>query len=144
MEAIGVAASFAGLISLTEMVVLRASRYCSLVRSARSDIRELLFELQSLCGVLKSLEILAKCLEEDDRSYGKNNLPRLDHFQTCRQNLDTLKKSLSKMDLDSAKGLPAAKIKLLWPFKVTEMTELLDKIGRNKKDLSDALTADGM
>jgi hypothetical protein len=71
-------------------------------------------------------------------------LPQLDHFQTCRQNLDLLSRSLNKFDLDSAKPLASAKIKLLWPFKSTETKEIIEKIGRNKRDLADALTADGL
>jgi hypothetical protein len=46
--------------------------------------------------------------------------------------------------LDSAKPLASAKIKLLWPFKSTETKEIIEKIGRNKRDLADALTADGL
>jgi len=46
--------------------------------------------------------------------------------------------------MDSAKPLAVAKMKLLWPFKVTETKELLEKISRNRRDLSDALTADGL
>jgi hypothetical protein len=62
----------------------------------------------------------------------------MDHFQTCRQNLDYLKKSLAKLDVDSTS------VKLAWPFKSSETKELIDKIARNKRDLSDALTADGL
>jgi hypothetical protein len=48
------------------------------------------------------------------------------------------------LDLDSPKPLASAKIKLLWPFKATETKEIIAKIGRNKRDLADALTADGL
>jgi len=71
-------------------------------------------------------------------------IPQLDHFQTCRKNLDHLKRSLAKMDLDSMKPMAAAKAKLMWPFKVAETKDLVAKIERNKRDLSDALTADGL
>lgn len=145
MEALGVASSIAGLISLTEVIVFKTSKYCLLVKGARSDIRDLLAEVQSLYGVLSRLKLLATCLEDDEPYYAKSkNIPRLDHFQTCRQNLDLLKKSLGQMDLDNAKGWAAAKIKLLWPFKVDETKELLEKIGRNKRDLSEALMAEGI
>jgi hypothetical protein len=58
--------------------------------------------------------------------------------------LDFLSKSLIKIDLDSVAPLAAAKAKLLWPFKASETKDLIDKITRNKRDLSDALTADGL
>ena len=56
------------------------------------------------------------------------------------KNLDYLKKSLSKLDLDSVTKLTVLKIKLLWPFKATETKELVERIARNKRDLADALT----
>lgn len=52
--------------------------------------------------------------------------------------------ALGKLDLDSMKPLAATKAKLLWPFKAAETRDLVAKIGRNKRDLSDALTADGL
>ena len=55
-----------------------------------------------------------------------------------------MKKSLSKLDLDSVTKLTVLKIKLLWPFKATETKELVDRMARNKRDLADALTADGL
>lgn len=75
---------------------------------------------------------------------GDKKIPQLEHFQTCRKNLDHLKRSLAKMDLDSMKPLAATKAKLMWPFKSVETKDLVAKIERNKRDLSDALTADGL
>ena len=74
-EALGVASSIAGLISLAEVIVFKASRYCSFVKSARSDIRELLIEVQSLYGVLNSLKLLATCLEHGHPSSGTSEAP---------------------------------------------------------------------
>lgn len=66
------------------------------------------------------------------------------HFQTCRKNLDFLTKSLSKFDLDQFKILAGTRVSLKWPFKAHEVRDLVEKIARNKSDLSDALTADGL
>jgi len=71
MEALGIASSIAGLISLAEVIVVKVSRYCSSVKSARSDIKELITEVQSLYGVLNSLKLLATCLEQDEPALGK-------------------------------------------------------------------------
>ena len=71
-------------------------------------------------------------------------MPASDSFSTCRQNLHSLKKALNELDLDSAKPMAAVKIKLTWPFKVAETKDLMEKIARNKRDLSDALSADGL
>jgi hypothetical protein len=68
----------------------------------------------------------------------------MDRFHTCRENLDQLKRILGKFDLDSTKPLTRVRMKLLWPLKSTETKELVEKIARNKRDLSDALTADGL
>ena len=71
MEALGVASSIAGLVTLAEVVVVKVSRYCMRVKDARSDVKELLSEIQSLYGVLNSLKVLAACLEEGSNERGE-------------------------------------------------------------------------
>jgi hypothetical protein len=107
--------------------------------------------------VLNRLKLLEKRLEKEqsaggfqaqhDTAYSNSKFifstdsdlfRNLDDCQTCRKNLDHLKKSLDKLDSDSVKT------KLLWPLKASETKELIEKIARNKRDLSDALTADGL
>lgn len=146
MEAIGVASSIAGLVSLADLIVLKISRFYSLAKGAQNEIKELLLEVQSLYGVLNSLWLLARCLEQnhDASDNDPSSAPRMEHFQTCRKNLDFLTKSLSKFDLDQTKILAATRVKLQWPFKAHEIRDLVVKIARNKSDLSDALTADGL
>ena len=63
---------------------------------------------------------------------------RLDNFQACWKNLLYLKTALVTRDVESKTE------KLIWPFKTTETKELVLKIGRNRDDLSTALTADGL
>jgi len=57
MEALGVASSIAGLIGLAELVVFKGSKYAYGVKNARSDIRDLFLEVQSLYGVLNRLKL---------------------------------------------------------------------------------------
>lgn len=71
MEALGVASSIAGLISLADVIAFKISKYYTLVKSAQSDIRQLLLEVQSLYGVLNSLKLLAQCLEDAQPSPGR-------------------------------------------------------------------------
>jgi hypothetical protein len=68
----------------------------------------------------------------------------MDRFHTCRANLYHLKRILEKFDLDSSKPLDRVRAKLMWPMKSTETKELIEKIARNKRDLADALTSDGL
>jgi len=72
MEALGVASSIAGLVSLADVIAFKVSRYYSLAKGAHSDIKELLVEIQSLYGVLNSLKLLATCLEVDQPTSGKS------------------------------------------------------------------------
>jgi hypothetical protein len=163
MEALGVASSIAGLISLADVIAFKISKYYSLVKGAQSEIRQLLLEVQSLYGVLNSLKLLAQCLEDAQpsqsmfcdpplnlfvRANGEfeaiAHVAHMDHFQTCRHNLDHLKRSLNKLELDPSKPIEVVKTKLLWPFKAAETKELVQKISRNKSDLTEALTADGL
>lgn len=89
MEAIGVASSIAGLVSLADVIVLKISKFYSLAKSARSEIKELLFEVQSLYGVLQSLWLLARCIEQNHDPLEENgpNTPRMERFQTCQKKL---------------------------------------------------------
>ncbi|TVY94528.1 hypothetical protein LAWI1_G000214 [Lachnellula willkommii] len=102
MEALGVASGIAGLIGLAEMVAFKGSKYAYGVKSAGPDIKNLFLEVQSLYGVLNRLKLLEKCLDEE-RSADTDHFHNLEHFQTCRRNLDHLKKSLDKLDSDSVK-----------------------------------------
>lgn len=70
MEVLGIASSIAGLISLADVIAFKVSRYYTLVKGTRSDIKDLLIEVQSLYGVLNSLKLLATCLEDDQQSSG--------------------------------------------------------------------------
>jgi hypothetical protein len=70
MEVLGLASSIAGLISLTDVLAFKISKYYSLVKGAQSDIKDLLMEVQSLYGVLNSLKLLATCLEGDKLATG--------------------------------------------------------------------------
>lgn len=76
MEALGVASSIAGLISLADVIAFKVSKYYTLVKGAQSDIKALLIEVQSLYGVLNSLKLLATCLEDGQQPLGRSNTPQ--------------------------------------------------------------------
>ncbi len=67
MEALGVAGSIAGLVSLAEVIAIKVSKYYTLMKGARSDIKALLTEIESLYAVLNSLRLLATCLEHGEQ-----------------------------------------------------------------------------
>lgn len=73
MEAMGIANSLAGLVSLADVISFKISRFYTLAKRAHSDIKALLVEMQSLYGVLNSLRLLASCLEAEQPppAYGK-------------------------------------------------------------------------
>jgi len=160
MEALGVASSIAGLVTLAEVIVIKISRYYAHVKHARSDVKELLSEVQSLYGVLASLKVLAACLEDEDDESSKtmtgesdsqdsesgstHKFSNLGHFQTCRNNLDILKKALGKIDDDFGARFSGLKARLHWPLQASETKAIIEKVAKSKRALSDALTADGL
>lgn len=90
MEALGVASSIAGLVSLADVIAFKISRFYTLAKGAHSDIKALLIEIQSLYGVLNSLKLLASCLEaENPPPYGKFESPNL----TMRSRVDSMNSS---------------------------------------------------
>lgn len=68
--ALEAAAGIAGLVALAELVLNRGYKYYSAVKGAVPEIKDLLVEVNSLYGVLRSLDLLMKQLEgeNDDKS----------------------------------------------------------------------------
>ncbi|KAL3428453.1 ankyrin repeat protein [Phlyctema vagabunda] len=139
-EALGIASGIAGLISLTEIIVFRLSKYCSKTKDARTDVEDLSNRVKTFHIVLSKLKILAGCLEnnEDDYTTDPHTLPDFTLCRTDIRGLSELTKRLDNLKVDTIKG------KLLWPFKEGEITVYANKIAEHTTMLSNALTADGI
>jgi hypothetical protein len=144
-EALGVAASIAGIISLADTVFRYVYKYCRKAKDANSDIQALGDEVNSLSAVLRNLEALAAELEaEGDRFDPALRNPYLNH---CKATLDRLEKRVKRgLDNFTAKSSKFDGLvrQLKWPYSASETKEVLDELSRHKQTIIAALSGDTM
>lgn len=135
MDGLSIAASIAGLITLTDTVFLRLMKYVRSVKDAAKEIEDLAKEINTLGGALHSLSTLAQCFGEESDD---NRTFRIHHIEACNDILTTMHKKLKKFDSDSL--VKRAK----WPFSSTRVNELLAELSRHKQNVNLALTANSL
>ncbi|KAI0882303.1 ankyrin [Annulohypoxylon maeteangense] len=134
-EPLSIAASIAGLITLTDTVVLRLMKYVRSVKNAAKEVEELAKEINMLGGALHSLSTLAQCFGDENVD---NRAFRMYHIEACNDILASIHKKLKKFDSDSLTK------KAKWPFSSTRVAELLDELSKHKQSVNLALTAKSM
>ncbi|THV48988.1 hypothetical protein BGAL_0217g00130 [Botrytis galanthina] len=137
-EAIGVASSIAGLVSLADTVVRLCYKYIRDVKDAERSVQNLVKEVNNLSGVLHSLENVAQALEAQDTSVHSSS--KIKHLYSCQITLEKMTEQLQK-------AIPEVKStsqKLKWPFKKAVTSELLDEIQSHKLTMNMALNTQQM
>ncbi|KAK5111606.1 hypothetical protein LTR85_011835 [Meristemomyces frigidus] len=137
-EALGVAASVAGLITLAEVVIAGTYRTYVACKNARTDAQRLLEEIQSLIGVLKSLQVLSG--QYGDKAM-RTRIPT-DAIHRCQETLTQLREKLMKAEPGSVMSLKKVERTLRWPMMATKMKEKLEEIGRHKTTFGLAVSLD--
>ncbi|KAF7891829.1 hypothetical protein EAF00_008131 [Botryotinia globosa] len=135
-EALGIASSIAGLVSLADTVVRLGYKYIRDVKDAERSLQNLVKEVNSLSGVLHSLENVAQALEAQDTS--GHNSSKIKHLYSCQVTLEKMTDQLQK-------AIPEVKStsqKLKWPFKkaVTSESTLIEILA-NQEQLIKGVTA---
>lgn len=143
-DPVSVSASIAGLVTLADIVFIRAVKYIKSAKGARDEVKSLCDSLQSLSGALHGLSLFAARLdaESDADDYPTDYRPRLIH--SCTQLLGEIRKKLEKHD-PSEPGLSRAHSalrQLKWPFATQQVKDILEKIEQHKSALALALSAD--
>lgn len=143
-DPLSVSASIAGLVTLADIVFIRAVKYIKAAKGATDEVKSLCDSLQSLSGALHGLSLFAARLdaESDANDYPTDYRPRL--VQSCTQLLGEIRKKLEKHD-PSEPGLSRAHSalrQLKWPFASYEVKDILEKIEQHKSALVLALSAD--
>ncbi|KAH7196516.1 uncharacterized protein B0J16DRAFT_390429 [Fusarium flagelliforme] len=143
-EPVSIAASIAGIISLTDTVFRYAFRYSRSVAGAKEDIQRLSEEINSLSAVLRILRALACDLQAQGQEF--DCALRVDLLAECERTFEKLKKRLNKAgdDLSGPSKLQALARQLKWPFSASETKELLADVSRYKNTISLAASADSM
>lgn len=141
-DPLSVSASIAGLVHVAGAVFQRSFTYVKTVRSAPKEVSKLKSEIGGLYGVLTSLSLLIRQLEEEEF----DPTIQADHLHSCYQTLEKVQAMLDKYKSVSGQSqtLEAVKAKLKWPFAVSDVEDLIHEIQRHKSTLSLALAAEGM
>ncbi|KAF5679171.1 hypothetical protein FHETE_912 [Fusarium heterosporum] len=141
-EAIGLAASIAGLVQLTGSVFKIVTKFCREAKDAPSKAQELATQTRELAGIFENLRLLASSLEI------RNTSPSLktQHLDSCQRTLDEINITLDKAqaDFDSGKSAKRFARRLKWPFSLSETKDLASDLTNHRATLQLALSADSM
>ncbi|PQE30282.1 ankyrin repeat protein [Rutstroemia sp. NJR-2017a WRK4] len=134
-EALGVAASVAGLVSLADTVVRLGFKYFKEVKNAPESIEKLIRETNNLAGVLHSLKNVVEILEA---KYQSDASVQIHQINACQKTLDAIETRLSKF----LNTMPPNKFK--WPFEKSAVEGLIHDIEGHKTSMAIAMDAKEM
>ncbi|KPM44161.1 hypothetical protein AK830_g2367 [Neonectria ditissima] len=141
-EAIGLAASIAGLVQLTGAVFKLVTKFCKEARDAPAKVQDLATQTRDLAGVLENLRLLASSLEITD----SNPSLKLQHLDSCAETLGAISSKLVKAqeDFDSGKAAKRLSRRLKWPFSLSDTKDLVANLASQREILQLALSTDSM
>ncbi|KAJ4263529.1 hypothetical protein NW762_006348 [Fusarium torreyae] len=142
-DPLSLAASIAGIISLTDTVFRYAFRYSRTALGAKEEVQQLSEEINSFAGVLRSLHALACHFEAEGQEF-KSAL-RVEHLSQCERTFEKIERKVKKAaDKFNSSRLQGLAQQMKWPYSVSETKELLADISRYKDTISLAASADNM
>lgn len=140
-EVLGLAASVAGLLSLADIVVGRGYKFIKAVKDADATVKSLVMEVNTLSGILHSLNNTIQLLKEDEKDTSFDPTIQVHYIEACYQTLTQIHRNLEAT-------LPASPIntrhKICWPLKQPQTQELLRDMERHKSTMSLAMNATEM
>ncbi|KAI6765521.1 hypothetical protein HG530_006591 [Fusarium avenaceum] len=141
MEAVSLAASIAGLVTLADLVFRAAVKYHKSVKDAPKEVKALVDEVKDLSVLLHNLSLVEYGLatQPDPAAQANTRPPKPLHLQQCQNLLRRLQSGLP--DLETGSGLQKLQGRLKWPFSISDTKEMLQAIGRHKQTINIALTA---
>lgn len=141
-EAVGLAASIAGLVQLTGSVFKQVNKFCKEAKDAPSKAQELATQTRDLAGIFENLRLLASALE--DR--GSNSVLKPQHLESCEKTLQEINGKLHKAlsGFDIGKSARRFVRRLKWPFSLEETKDLVADLANHRANLHLALSADSM
>ncbi|KAF9767498.1 hypothetical protein IL306_015319 [Fusarium sp. DS 682] len=133
-EAIGLAASIAGLVQLTGTVFKHVTKFCKEAKDAT--------QARELAGIFENLRLLATALEDKQ----SNSALKPEHLDSCQKTLHEINNRLVKAHSDFNSGKPAKRFarRLKWPFSLQETKDLVGELANHRSNLHLALSADSM
>lgn len=139
-EAIGAAAAILQLLQATAEVLEAGYSYVRKVSKAPSEIRSLLSAVSAIDTLLDQLQNLSA--NNGDGKHVLSLLVRGEHLKSCQETLDEANKAINKCISVEGERIKNASRRLTWPFKEGHIQELLARLERHRKHLTDAVTLD--
>jgi len=140
MDGLSIAASIAGIASLTLEVTHILYKYYSDVESAPKDIESLKREAEALSKVLKQLEIFLNREGVKGNSFDQTASVLASTLKDCRTTLDNLEKGLTRSIKES---FPKVFGRLMWPFRKDQVEKMVDSLRRYNQIFQFSLTVEG-
>ncbi|KAL1592698.1 hypothetical protein SLS60_011114 [Paraconiothyrium brasiliense] len=138
-DPLSVAASIAGLASLSDLLFRKLFHYVKSVASAEKEVVDLKKEIALLTGVLHNLVLIARDLEADSTvSYTL----RPEHVNSCLALLHRLDDELGKIGIKGPGKISKHLQKLAWPFKNIKVRDYIEDVRQQRDTLNAALNAD--
>ncbi|KAH7410647.1 hypothetical protein BKA64DRAFT_358929 [Cadophora sp. MPI-SDFR-AT-0126] len=137
-EALGVAASVSGLITLADIVVRRGYAFINNVNDAGETVQKLILEVNLLFGILHSLKVVVDRLEATSK---RNPAQEMHWIEPCYQTLEKIRGHLQKAMVGDCMTRTE---KLKWPLRNSATREILGEVERHKLTITMALSAKEM
>lgn len=141
-DPLSISASISGLVTLADITFRRTYKYVKAVKRAPKEISALSTEIGALYGVLSNLYLVCRQLEHEQA----DSTTRIHHIHSCYQTLEYIRSILDRDNTSSLRGEPLENLKrnLKWPFRSSEVKDLIVEIERHKTTLGLALNVDCM
>lgn len=138
MDPLSIAASVAGLVSLTLEVSRTVGTYCKSVKNTRKDVQDTAQELASMYEILHQLDELLRSQQLKTKIDSNSVLAKA--ITVCG---NSIKKISSKIQTLESDGLARVWEKLKWPFNEKEMQNLLATLRKCAATFQFSLTIEG-
>ncbi|KAF9878450.1 ankyrin repeat protein [Colletotrichum karsti] len=139
-DPLSLAASIAGLVSLSGAVFQQVSKFIKEVKGAEKQVRDLALQARNLSGVLQNLSLLASSLEDEN----SKTTFKAHHLFACSQTLFDIEIKLKNAQDDFDKGSKAKSLlrSFRWPFSTEETKSLASDLANHCNTLDLALSAE--
>lgn len=141
MDPLSVAASVAGLMSLSIEVVHAVSEYYKSAKNAPSDIEGIKSELESLSIILERLELVLRSdkIRSNSSSFDTSSVLTT-ALNSCEK---TIREISSKLGRPKDSSVSRVWERLKWPFSEKEVQKLLEVLHRHILTFQFSLTVEG-
>ncbi|KAF9768110.1 hypothetical protein IL306_014624 [Fusarium sp. DS 682] len=143
-DPLSIAASIAGIISLTDTVFRYTFKFSRTAFAAKDDVDRLNEEINSFSSVMRKLHALACDLEAQGQEF--ESVLRVEHLSQCERTFEKIRKRVKKAvdDFNNPSKRQGLSRQLKWPFSLSETKDLLADVSRYKDTISLATSADTM